>query len=41
MLPKTILGRGMLSRLKIYAGAEHKHSATATRQVERVGSKSA
>jgi large subunit ribosomal protein L13 len=27
MLPKTILGRGMLSRLKIYSGPEHKHSA--------------
>ena len=34
MLPKTILGRGMLSRLKIYAGAEHKHSAQQPVKVE-------
>ncbi|MBK7643750.1 MAG: 50S ribosomal protein L13 [Planctomycetes bacterium] len=34
MLPKTILGRGMLSRLKIYSGAEHKHSAQQPVKVE-------
>ena len=34
MLPKTILGRGMLSRLKIYAGAEHPHSAQQPVKVE-------
>jgi large subunit ribosomal protein L13 len=34
MLPKTILGRGMLSRLKIYAGGEHKHSAQQPVKVE-------
>lgn len=27
MLPKTKLGRDMLSRMKIYAGAEHPHQA--------------
>ena len=27
MLPKNRLGRQMLSRLKIYAGAEHNHQA--------------
>jgi large subunit ribosomal protein L13 len=27
MLPKTKLGRKMLGRLKIYAGAEHPHEA--------------
>lgn len=27
MLPKTILGREMLRRLKIYRGADHPHSA--------------
>ena len=27
MLPKNILGRAMLKKLKIYAGAEHPHSA--------------
>ena len=27
MLPKTKLGRRMLTKLKIYAGAEHPHSA--------------
>ena len=34
MLPKTILGRGMLSRLKIYAGGEHKHAAQQPVKVE-------
>ncbi len=27
MLPKTILGRGMLGKLKLYAGDEHPHEA--------------
>ena len=27
MLPKTVLGTHMLTKLKIYAGAEHPHSA--------------
>lgn len=27
MLPKTKLGRNMLKRLKVYAGAEHPHTA--------------
>jgi large subunit ribosomal protein L13 len=27
MLPKTTLGRNMLSKLKVYAGPEHPHSA--------------
>ena len=27
MLPKTILGRAMLQKLKVYAGAEHPHAA--------------
>lgn len=27
MLPKTTLGRGQLSKLKVYAGAEHPHAA--------------
>jgi len=27
MLPKTILGRQMLKKLKIYSGAEHPHAA--------------
>ncbi|MBN2824717.1 MAG: 50S ribosomal protein L13 [Campylobacterales bacterium] len=27
MLPKTNLGRGMLKKLKVYAGSEHPHTA--------------
>jgi large subunit ribosomal protein L13 len=27
MLPKNVLGRQMLSKLKVYAGAEHPHQA--------------
>jgi large subunit ribosomal protein L13 len=27
MLPKTVLGRHMLSKLKVYGGAEHPHVA--------------
>ena len=29
MLPKNRLGRAMLKKLKIYAGAEHPHAAQA------------
>ncbi|MCZ7582125.1 MAG: 50S ribosomal protein L13 [Deltaproteobacteria bacterium] len=34
MLPKTDLGRKMLSKLKIYAGPEHPHDAQKPRVVE-------
>ena len=34
MLPKTKLGRQMLSKLKIYAGAEHPHQAQAPEPIE-------
>lgn len=27
MLPKTVLGRGMLSKLKVFSGPEHTHTA--------------
>lgn len=27
MLPKTVLGRAMLSKLKVYSGPEHEHAA--------------
>jgi large subunit ribosomal protein L13 len=27
MLPKNVLGRNMLSKLKVYGGAEHPHQA--------------
>jgi large subunit ribosomal protein L13 len=27
MLPKTVLGRAMIKKLKVYAGAEHPHTA--------------
>jgi large subunit ribosomal protein L13 len=36
MLPKTALGHDLLSRLKIYAGAEHPHSAQQPENVERI-----
>lgn len=32
MLPKTTLGRAMLRKLKIYAGAEHPHTAQIARK---------
>jgi large subunit ribosomal protein L13 len=35
MLPKTRLGKQMLSRLKVYAGAEHRHQAQKPEQVAR------
>lgn len=34
MLPKTRLGKRMLSRLKIYEGAEHPHGAQSPTKVE-------
>jgi len=34
MLPKTKLGRQMLSKLKIYAGPEHPHQAQAPEPIE-------
>ena len=34
MLPKNKLGRAMLSKLKIYAGAEHTHQAQQPRKLE-------
>ena len=34
MLPKTILGREMLRRLKIYSGADHPHAAQQPVKVE-------
>jgi large subunit ribosomal protein L13 len=34
MLPKTTLGRKMLSRLKVYAGTEHPHTAQKPTLVE-------
>ena len=34
MLPRTPLGRAMLSKLKIYAGAEHAHAAQQPKTLE-------
>jgi len=34
MLPKTRLGKDMLSRLKVYAGTEHPHTAQKPEKVE-------
>jgi large subunit ribosomal protein L13 len=34
MLPKGIMGKNMLSKLKIYAGAEHPHTAQKVEPVE-------
>ena len=34
MLPKTKLGRAMLSKLKVYAGAEHPHAAQQPKPLE-------
>ena len=36
MLPKTALGHDLLSRVKIYAGPEHPHSAQQPEIVERI-----
>lgn len=37
MLPKTTLGREMLKKLKVYAGAEHPHAAQQPREVKMEG----
>jgi large subunit ribosomal protein L13 len=34
MLPKNPLGRAMFLKLKVYAGAEHKHSAQQPQKLE-------
>jgi len=34
MLPKSILGRHMLRKLKIYAGADHPHQAQKPKALE-------
>ncbi|AMO57637.1 50S ribosomal protein L13 [Endozoicomonas montiporae] len=34
MLPRGPLGRAMYSKLKVYAGAEHKHTAQQPKQLE-------
>ena len=34
MLPKTRLGKNMLSRLKVYGGEEHPHGAQKPSKVE-------
>lgn len=34
MLPKSRLGRQMLSKMKVYAGTEHQHSAQKPQQVD-------
>lgn len=34
MLPRTVLGRAQYGRLKVYAGAEHPHSAQQPTQLE-------
>ena len=39
MLPKNKLGRRMLSKLKIYAGAEHPHEAQKPEPIEFEGTK--
>lgn len=36
MLPKTNLGRRMLSKLKVYSGAEHPHAAQKPVKVEKL-----
>lgn len=38
MLPKTRLGKRMLSRLKVYSGMEHPHSAQKPEKVEALAS---
>jgi large subunit ribosomal protein L13 len=39
MLPKNTLGRQMLKKLKVYAGAEHPHTAQQPTVLELVGKK--
>jgi large subunit ribosomal protein L13 len=34
MLPKNSLGRQMLSKLKVYKGAEHPHKAQMPKELE-------
>jgi large subunit ribosomal protein L13 len=34
MLPKTPLGRAMLRKLKVYTGAEHRHTAQSPKTLE-------
>ena len=34
MLPRNPLGRSMLKKLKVYAGAEHKHAAQQPQKLE-------
>ncbi|TYB87287.1 MAG: 50S ribosomal protein L13 [Kosmotoga sp.] len=34
MLPKTVLGKNMLRKLKVYAGPEHKHEAQKPEQID-------
>jgi large subunit ribosomal protein L13 len=34
MLPKNALGRQMLSKLKVYPGAEHPHAAQVPQELE-------
>ena len=41
MLPKGTLGRQQLSKLKVYAGAEHPHGAQDPRPLELVGARRA
>jgi large subunit ribosomal protein L13 len=36
MLPKNVLGKRMLSRLKVYAGTEHPHGAQKPTLVEKL-----
>ena len=38
MLPKTRLGKSMLSRLKVYAGPDHPHTAQQPTKVESLAS---
>ncbi|MCH2112640.1 MAG: 50S ribosomal protein L13 [Planctomycetes bacterium] len=37
MLPKTVLGREMLKKLKVYAGPEHPHGAQQATPYEKLG----
>jgi large subunit ribosomal protein L13 len=36
MLPKSVLGRDMMRRLKVYSGADHPHSAQQPVKVEKI-----
>ncbi|MDP6942150.1 MAG: 50S ribosomal protein L13 [Planctomycetota bacterium] len=37
MLPKTVLGRQMMKKLKVYAGPEHPHMAQKPKPYEKLG----